>query len=1290
MSAGTLLSLFVLFSSIFTTTSEVTGGYENLRVSEFSFFPGAPTQAEREQGVSSNEAFEFIEIFNPGPNDLSLNGVELLQVIQDGVNNDAAVDLTGLGVIRAGKYITVARDRSAFELRYGTDANLIALYTGNLNNRWGEIITLAYNKEIIQQFKYVPSELPSSTNGRGASVVLKNTERLGKLSNQWRASVCANGRPGRKDPETLLGCFQDDEEQTTTATSPPTTTPEPTTMQDASTLEQDHNATNKDTSTVTVKPTTTSNPPTTEGPTTTEQESTAEDIFHYRNLRVSEVNFSPKMRTIEEATLVDTEERFEFIEFYNAGDTDIQLDGAHVFGGVSFTFLPNTILRAGDYGLLVRNRRFFRVRYGDEPLEKFLGFWDNRDQLNNNHDNIYVSTPDGSLLISIEYEVVAPWPALPVGHTLTRKNLASRSNKAGAWRASKCELGSPGAAEPLDTSACFASTTAAPTTTTTIEPSTTAEPTTTEVPTTAEPVTTTAPFECPFSCFCTEETLTASCSILDPDYFFNVEAPKLASRTQTLLLRNNNLRHLPARAFSRFTLLQNLDLSGNQLEWLDEDSFRDIKDLKRLNLAGNMLDSMSFRGRVFAHLRDSLHTLDLSGNKIETLKQSMLAGLGSLRVLDLSNNQIAAGEAQAFVDVFNLQSLDLSSNLMEAVDALDFNGLLFVGSLHLGNNQIRNVTRSSMASLQFVQRLILRNNMITVLEDEVFAGKAIKFLDLSNNKLAIIQPDVYSGLNLLQGLSLAGNQLSEASGFDTMTNLAVLQLSDNDIFSIPVGAFPSEPFHLIMENNPSRCQFASENQTSSSPRLRCTCGFRYAGIRSCSAREGTLTTSSTTSSTTTTASTTTVSTTSTTAVTTPTSTTSAENATTSTLLPTTSSTTTTTSEADPTSTSSNVPKRTTPSTTTSTTSEFTSTSTGKTETITTTSISAKTIHTNTSATTTSTVMDTTTSAGTTSTVADPTASPTTTSSSATSTTTTIPPSSTTTSTTVPETTITTSTTIPATSTTTTSMNPTTTTAARTTTSTSTTSATTKKSVDLSCPNNPQQVLVNGECYRPFKCKRGTAKISKQVRIDCVCNEHCAVCKVSPQGYQCLTCGSRAYLHNDACVTNCPAGMSEFGRGNEGRSCQPQHICKGSKASVSLINGEKSCTCEVRKGCFECSWGEARDINCLACDTDLFLQGGNCVSQCKSSETALITTNARRQECRAEPFTCVNGVDDQQEKDCTCGIDDCYTCTVTKAGPTCTVCKNKAHLHQGTCVADCASVGRINSGSGKIGRECADE
>jgi hypothetical protein len=168
-----------------------SGPQSHLRVTEIMYNP--PPLAG-----STNDAqnFEYLEVKNIGPTNLSLLGVKFVGGVEFAFTGSA---VTNLG---PGQAALVVRDTNAFALRHGAVPRVAGQYLGALDNA-GENLRLddAGNEKILD-FDYDDDWYPV-TDGPGFSLVIVNEAapwNTWSLKESWRPSGRFLGSPGTNDP----------------------------------------------------------------------------------------------------------------------------------------------------------------------------------------------------------------------------------------------------------------------------------------------------------------------------------------------------------------------------------------------------------------------------------------------------------------------------------------------------------------------------------------------------------------------------------------------------------------------------------------------------------------------------------------------------------------------------------------------------------------------------------------------------------------------------------------------------------------------------------------------------------------------------------------------------------------------------------------------------------------------------------------------------------------------------------------------------------------------------------
>lgn len=172
-----------------------------LQITEINFNPHGPSAEELAAlpGVRG-EDFEFVEIKNLGNEAGSLLGVSFAA----GIGFDG-----GSSSIPAGEYGVLVKNVEAFQLRYGTDANVVGEYTGALNNAGEQLHLIDASGATLSHVTYGDGQLwPASADGVGATLVLdgQTPESATDLNKYyyWRGSTNVGGTPGG-DPAAAPG-----------------------------------------------------------------------------------------------------------------------------------------------------------------------------------------------------------------------------------------------------------------------------------------------------------------------------------------------------------------------------------------------------------------------------------------------------------------------------------------------------------------------------------------------------------------------------------------------------------------------------------------------------------------------------------------------------------------------------------------------------------------------------------------------------------------------------------------------------------------------------------------------------------------------------------------------------------------------------------------------------------------------------------------------------------------------------------------------------------------------------
>lgn len=254
---------------------------------------------------------------------------------------------------------------------------------------------------------------------------------------------------------------------------------------------------------------------------------------------------------------------------------------------------------------------------------------------------------------------------------------------------------------------------------------------------------------------------------------------------------------------SHLARLRAIRITGCRVSRLSASALSGLRDLRNLTIRGDYYHPL--RGWEYA-LPTKFVSLELPG-------PSVFAAAGQLEKIDLSSNNIWQVPGHLFCPLGNLVSLNLSRNLLEDVGELNFGSSsperkprrleqdqltnhcpLDLRTLDLSKNRISVLQPRVFSSLRRLDYLNLAGNDINVVQDEAFYGlSSLKSIDLSGNRIVALPAGVFQeAANSLKELKLQNNSITVlAPGLLTnMNQLVALDLSRNMLTSSWINSAP--------------------------------------------------------------------------------------------------------------------------------------------------------------------------------------------------------------------------------------------------------------------------------------------------------------------------------------------------------------------------------------------------------------------------------------------------------------------------------------------------------------------
>ena len=259
---------------------------------------------------------------------------------------------------------------------------------------------------------------------------------------------------------------------------------------------------------------------------------------------------------------------------------------------------------------------------------------------------------------------------------------------------------------------------------------------------------------------------------------------------------HGNITALKLGDFDGMSNLTSLDLDGNELSALPDSLFDKLTNLTSLALSGNELSALPTG--IFDKLTN-LTTLSLSKNQLSALPTGIFDKLTNLTSLDLSGNELSALPTGIFDKLTNLTYLNLLDNPLRSLPDDYFDNLTNLETLFLPPTITPPALPGADAITPLVDRTLqVRNAIVAAVPGinsaaDVTAAHlaAIRGLDLRDSNITALKSGDFDDLINLEGLIIRGTQLTSlpAGIFDNLSRLKALIIDGIQLTSLPAGIF---------------------------------------------------------------------------------------------------------------------------------------------------------------------------------------------------------------------------------------------------------------------------------------------------------------------------------------------------------------------------------------------------------------------------------------------------------------------------------------------------------------------
>ena len=285
-----------------------------------------------------------------------------------------------------------------------------------------------------------------------------------------------------------------------------------------------------------------------------------------------------------------------------------------------------------------------------------------------------------------------------------------------------------------------------------------------------------------------------------------------------LTLAFNYLTQIPSASLAALSGLKKLDLSSNQITDITHDIFITLSSLNNLNLGGNQIVQIGNWTHYLTNLKELVLDDRTSSLNIAKLFYTNISSLQVLFVKDADSILFVSPsfDYRTMCDLFpNLtQAILASTNTFGGIagfpEFLGLNKCPYLVELDISGSITSWYFNNESISLPSLRSLNMASNEMTSVHQMLFIRANLTSLDLSHNRIQVIEGDVFTSYPGLNALNLEANLLVVIDGIQYLPLLRYLNLAGNQITQIPDWLFSRTNYATVLEEleldfNPFRC-----------------------------------------------------------------------------------------------------------------------------------------------------------------------------------------------------------------------------------------------------------------------------------------------------------------------------------------------------------------------------------------------------------------------------------------------------------------------------------------------------